>query len=214
MSQTLIEFISRESKGDIRNVGREESPWRGRTMHFAIDSLGYRKSVFPDDTLRAGVSPGGAFNPIIFNLIAEPCKKVDESWLAQDTFYLPENAYPFPLARLTYLNRASQSNDTLGYNCNVYEFINTGQGRMKIDADNLKMEMTSRINGHGKVYLDTNLFIPIHIFSTVELKMMIVDESGIKKPGWHHINLNYTLEELIPGKGRKIEEKQIMKESN
>ena len=50
------------------------------------------------------------------------------------------------------------------------------------------------LNSLGILDISSELFIPVHYFSTVEQKLTIHYSDDQKIPGWHFITTNFTLE--------------------
>lgn len=205
MTQTLENYISRESSGDIENVERTETPWQGRKAWYEVDSLGRRYSYGVDDSTLGALAPGGAFQPPVIMAFGGSCKTVNESWLSKDSMAVPENGVPIPRVRYVSLCRADKSLDTLGYDCNRFQYISTGKGFVILDSEDAFIKVFFTSNGHGVYSISHRDGIPVHHFNTMELKMNVYDREGTKKPGWHYINTIYTLDRFIPGPARKTE---------
>lgn len=214
ISQMLINYFSKESRENIRDVERHTSPWLNRRVQYEMDSLGKRYSFRLDDSLKASMSTGGAFNPPLLQIIGEHCKHIGESWNVNTQFDLPENGIPVPLVRMSYLLRAGKPYDTLDSRCNKIEYISTGQGSFRLLTERENMKVTSILNGHGALSIDTAHNILVHHFSTVEQKLTIIVDDEITKPGLHFTNINYTLIDYKLSPPNLTEQENIKEQKN
>ncbi|MGA2296954.1 MAG: hypothetical protein ABSG15_05325 [FCB group bacterium] len=196
LSQSLIEYKGIENHGEEKDVERKTSAWIGRVVKYEIDSLGNRFSYTLDDSSKAALTPGGSFQPYLIFPFQKSCKTVNETWIAESTDDIPENGIPVPLIHETLLCRARENIDTLNEKCMRFEFIKTGQGNMKVMTEKEPIQVTSVINGFGKLDISMTKFIPIHFFCTLEQKLTLHFADNTTKPGLHYINANFTLESI------------------
>lgn len=210
LTQELITYLGYESKGNVRNVERDEHPWKGRKVWYEIDSLGNRYTWGYDDTTNAVLSPGGGFQPYLIFPLAESCKKINESWNVSSLDVIPENGLPMPILRQSSLLRARDFLDTLDEHCKRFEYIKTGQGSLQIKSGGESLLVTNVINGYGEMYFSSVNDVPVYYMGKVEqkLKLKFADES--EKPGFHFIVSTYTLEKYVPGK--KINDESFKKQ--
>lgn len=194
LTQKMIEFNSTESTLKENKIERLESPWLNKRVSIEIDSLGNRLSVNYLDTIFPMLAPGGAFQPYILFIIGESLKSINESWITESTDTLVENGFPPSVLRQTSLNRAKGRIDTLNYKCNRFDYIKTAQGSVETVYGNGSFMTTVILNSLGILDISSELFIPVHYFSTVEQKLTIHYSDDQKIPGWHFITTNFTLE--------------------
>jgi hypothetical protein len=192
LTQQLVDFMSVEEQ-DTEKTNRNSSPWLGRKARFEIDSVGNRYSYGIDDSLKAALCPGGAFQPYLFFPFTANQKALNETWLTESMDYLPENGVPIPVLRQSSLLRARKPLDTLGDSCNSFEFIKTGQGTYYLNTNTEKLAVTIILNGFGVMDISTTRFIPVHFYSTVEQNLTIHEPDDVTKPGKHQISTNFTL---------------------
>ncbi|MFP4370367.1 MAG: hypothetical protein ACLFR2_12380 [Candidatus Kapaibacterium sp.] len=195
---TLVDYLAHESKGDVRGVRREHSPWLDRTVWIEMDFYGNRYSYRIDDTSQAAMAPGSAFQPFLLINFVESHKAVNESWMVKDSIHIAENGYPPPVLRYSSLFRAKESIDTLGYMTNKAEYIRTAQGSMELITDQQKIAVASIHNSWGFINMSKELFIPVSLYQTSELKLNIQSPDQPDKPGWHYIEANYMLDVYKP----------------
>lgn len=193
LSSSLIKFKGLERNKDTDNVERSESPWLGRKVWFSIDSTGNRYSLGYDDSTKAALCPGGAFQPHLFFPFQQSCKQVDKTWIVESLDELVENGLPLPLVRQSSLFRAVPSIDTLNEHCNRFNYIKTAQGSYKVLTIEDTMRITNIITGYGVLDISADKNIPVHYYATVEQKITITIGSKEPMPGWHYIASFYTL---------------------
>ncbi len=198
IGRTMTDYYGKESKGDLRDIERNTSPWLGRSIHLVIDGAGKRYSFGVDDSLTAALTPGGAFAPTLFFDIGTYCDEAGKNWNVKVNDELPENGVPFPLYNYTSLYRFQNDIDTLGQSCNRLEFIRTGQGSYKLESTSTNVHITSRTNGFGLLDISKDLHIPVHFYSTVEQVLTVHNPDGSKVSGYHFITQSFTLESYIP----------------
>jgi len=198
LSHRLIDYIGFESKGDIEGIKRTGSPWINRVVQIEIDSVGRRLNEIADDTLRAAMSPGGAFNPVLFFPFEFSERLQNQSWNISGMMKMQENGVPYPLLRYSALFKSNRKLDTLDHKCVDLEFIRTGQGSVGIVTEDTKIKATNVINSAGNIYISEELNIPIFYRMTQEQKLTLHFPNDIHKPGWHYTNISYTLDSYNP----------------
>ena len=211
LSQMLLSYKARESSGDEKNIERTNNSWIGRRISLEIDSVGNRLSFRFDDSTKAGLTPGGAYNPYLLFPISSTCKAIDESWAVSTTDFLPENGNPLPLLRQYSLLRVRKPIDTLGYFCQKLEFVKTSQGSYELPFDNKKITVNSVINGFGTLLISDSLKIPINFLATSEEKLTLIFSDEDHQPGFHYISTEFVLKEYIKGTGIKLRLKPVLK---
>ena len=199
LSVSLIHYLGYESSGNVRNEERTESTWLNRKAWFAIDSLGNRYSLGYDDSSKAALAPGGAFQPQLFFPFGETCKPVDRTWYVESLDELVENGLPLPLVKQSSLLRSEKPLDTLDEHCNRFNYIKTAQGSYKIESETDTIRVTNVITGYGVYDISIEKQIPVHYFATVEQKLTILAGNEEPKPGMHYIGTYYTLESYKKG---------------
>lgn len=192
----LIDFHSFESKGNERNKERKTSSWLNRMSIIEIDSLGNRIRNTIEDTTRAGLCPGGAFQPYLLFPFSESCKNIGESWIVESTDVLVENGIPVPVLKYSSFFRAKGIIDTLGEKCSRFEYIKTGQGSYELVMSRDTFFVTNVVNGYGKYDISNLNLVPLHYFATIEQKLTLNLPNGSKMPGLHFISSDFTLIKL------------------
>ncbi len=207
LSQTLIEFHSLEAdlRKEKETAKRDDHPWIGKTAHISIDSFGNRVSVLPIDNGTILQSPGSGFQPYLLFPFNESCKSVGESWLVETIDELVENSNPPSLLRSSSLFRARKPNDTLGYNCNVFEYVKTGQGTIETVNNGNQIKVSSVINSFGVFHISDDLNIPVHYFVTIEQKLKLHLKNNAEMPILHFITSNFTLKDIKTERIKLIE---------
>lgn len=213
LSFELINFTSIENQGNSKTIKRETNAWINRKSFIKIDSLGVRYNVAIDDSTKASLSPGGAFQPFLFTQLKESCKIPNETWMNIYLMELAENGYPFPLVRMSYLYRAKELKDTLGVTFKNYEYINSGQGSIEINNKDAKVSITNIINAHSRVLLDKDFDRIVYQFTTQEQKLKIKGKSDEPMNGVHYTNAEFFLESYSTFKP-KTNTEHIIKKKN
>lgn len=192
-----IKFYSNELSGKDSNRGRRTHPWLNRKAKIVIDSLGKRYSGEFDNPEDGILTPGGAFQPILFYFHGENnCKNINQSWFIEDSDTLVENGNPSAFLKHSTLFRVEEPIDTLNYESIRYRYIRTGKGNLFLFTNNEKMINNVVINSAGNMILSKNYHIPVHYFATMEQKLNIETSDGRSFPGWHYITTFYTLKEF------------------
>ncbi|MBI3258272.1 MAG: hypothetical protein HYZ54_02145 [Ignavibacteriae bacterium] len=197
LSQTMVDYASKESSGTIRDQVRLESPWLKRKVWFEIDSVGNRYSYGAEDTLKADVSPGGAFQPNLFFPFKESCKHKGESWIVATADDLPENSIPPAYRRNTSLFRVLPNVDTLGQMCNSLQYTLTAQGNVRIPYTNGQMLTTNSVIAQfGILHISQADNVPVHFYATAEIKLSVKAPNGKELKGTQYITSNFKLVEF------------------
>jgi hypothetical protein len=198
LQHTMVNYIARESKGEIQNIERLDAPWVGTTVYYEIDESGRRFSYSVGDSTVASVAPGGAFTPYLFFDLASYCNVTGRNWVDSKTIEIPENGVPFPLYKHTTLFRMQELIDTLDEKCARVEFTRTGNGSYKVPMSEKMVRVTNKTNGFGLLDISLEKQIPIHFYMTNEQKLSIKKANGDSVPGKHHTTAYFTLEEYLP----------------
>ena len=200
MSRTLVDYISEESKGDVKNVRRKSHPWVGKTVQIVFDSSGNRFSQSIEDSTKAYNSPGSAFAPYMIFPLGGKCKFLNESWLVNSVDTVAENGFPFPIIDQTSLFRTVGYLDTLGHEAKRIRYVKTAQGQMYLVTEEQNIYVHSVINSGGKLTLDKKTDIPLHFFATLEIKAKVKYPDGTEQPTKHFTTADYTLDRYLPAK--------------
>ncbi|GAB1373019.1 hypothetical protein MASR1M45_30830 [Candidatus Kapaibacterium sp.] len=211
LSFKLISLISDEVYDGKEKSRRTSSAWKGRVVKILIDSLGNRLKVVPDDSLSYSVAPGGSFTPALIFPFKETYRYINESWMAKSKDTLIENGVPGAWVDHTFLLRARNPLDTLGYACSRFSYIMTGIGAINIITPQQKMRTESTLTGSGVMTISKEHWIPVHYFANLEQKLLIFYPEKEEIPGQHYISVDFTLEKFIPGKGRTGDTKKQVK---
>lgn len=203
LSHTMLGFYEESANPDTTGVERTESPWIDRTVYYEIDSVGRRYSYNNSDVENAAMSPGGAFQPHLFFPFEKDTGITKESWLVDSYDNLVENAFPVPLVRQKSMFKTHLPHDTLGYRCNRFEYIKTGQGSFSLIAGGNKIKVTSILTGFGILDIADNINLPVHYYATVEQKIKYSEgNQQHPTPGKVHMVATFILDKLVPGKDR------------
>jgi len=197
LALTYTDFVAEESRGEIRDVLRQGSPWTNRTVYLTIDSLGVRHRIRPDNPNRAAISPGGAFQSFLFFGFEEHCKAINESWLVKTSDTLFENGVPGAILNHANLMRAEPDIDTLDYECSRFRFIRTATGNVEVITNEEQVITMVVINSGGNLFISKKYKVPVYSFQTAEQKLSFFfpDEKDMK--GLHYNNTHFVLEEII-----------------
>lgn len=200
LEHTMVNFIAKETMGEIENVERLDAPWVNTKVWYEIDASGRRHSYYTNDSNSASLSPGGAFTPHLFFDLATYCERSGRNWIDKRTIEIPENGTPFPLYKHTTLFRMQDKIDTLEESCARIEFTRTGTGSYEVNNGEKEIRVTNVTNGFGLLDISFDKKIPIHFYMTNEQKLKIRKPNGDNTPGTHHTTAYFTLEEFIPSK--------------
>ncbi|MFN3307137.1 MAG: hypothetical protein ACK42Z_08135 [Candidatus Kapaibacteriota bacterium] len=197
----LLAFEGRDIQ-DTSIIQYNDSDWLNREIRIEIDSFGNRKNFWCDDTTISGRTPGGPFQPRLFFPFQENCKKPNETWLVRATEDLAENGIPIPRLRHTMLFKMLGEVDTLGEKVVRSEFIQTGQGFLRLSNPAGELTISAIINSYGFLDVSKDKMIPIHLFTTVEQKLTF-DSNDTESTGRHYIYCNFTLVDYKKGPPEK-----------
>ena len=207
LSQQLIDFNSKEHLTKEEPVDVMTNPWLNRKVYYSIDSVGKRYSIGVDDSSKAALCPGGAFQPFLFFPFDVDIASTNHTWIVESNIKLPENGIPPSFIRETRLMKYLSTLDTIGEKCARLQFINTGQGGIMLDAGEDKINLSSVINGHGTYDISLKNCIPVHFFVGVELKLTLTFSDDVKKPGSQYINSYFTLVDYKHKESEALQEK-------
>ena len=208
----LVAFEADEFELNSKVYTHSNSDWLNRNVYIEIDSVGNRFGLAYDDSTELGLTPGGAFSPILFFAFQEACHDSGGTWtIMQAEDQLVENGLPCPVLRSTYLLTSRGYKDTLGYKTNRIEFIRTSQGSITYSEANKNFRVTSVIASSGILDIGTELKIPIHLFQTMEQKLTIRTNDGVEKPGKQYTSSYFTLSEYKKYKETKTTKKSRKK---
>lgn len=202
LTYQLTNYLGFERQDEKEKVQRTSSPWIGKKILIAIDSLGNRYKLAYDDTLSAAVCPGGAFQPPLLIKLADSisCYKSNSFWFTESLDELVENAFPVPLVRQASLLRITGTIDTLGKHCVRINSIKTAQGSYNVYSQKDTIKISNVIAGAEILDLDTISCKIVHLTTTVEQKLSISIGNQEPKKGLHYIYTNY---KLVDEKKRK-----------
>ena len=209
IKQELIEFRSRETYLEEKNIDRNTTPWLNVPVYIEIDTMGNRYKQYIEDSLILAAPPGGVFQPfILLPLMVKDTitkeypknrKNTAESWLIVDSNYIAENGMPIPVFRYSIYYRMYGMDDSLGLgNLLKITFSMTSQSAHRINTDDVKMLTTSINNAGGEVYWDTIHWIPKYYIHTIAQKLTIEDKIDKNKlTGFHHIFSIFVLDKIV-----------------
>ncbi len=201
LSLRLLSATERNIMGKDTTT-RTTHPWVGRTHHVSIDALGHRSNERSDNDSLAGIAPGSTMQPLLLPIIDTSCGVQNQTWLAQDTVILVENAVPNPVLAQQVYWRMLEKADTLGRSVNRIQYTQTGIGSVVLKTKDLSMDATTTVAGYGRISFDRKLNVILHQFATVENKFTMQLPNDIRVRGKHLISQMVTLESLT-GRDRK-----------
>lgn len=183
------------------SVQRTSSPWMGRMATLVIDSAGQRLEMSADDATKTAMSPGGAFQPLIFPTFGELCGRQNESWLIRDTIALVENGVPAAAYEHATLWRVLDRADTLSRKFFQIQYTQTGIGGLSFRMDQVAMNVKAQVAAFGKLTMDSTLQVPFHLFATSENKITMSTPQGTERKGKQLVSVHVSLLEarsLLP----------------
>lgn len=183
------------------SVRRSSSPWIGRTSTLVIDSAGNRIEMSADNASNAAMSPGGAFQPLIFPTFGELCGRQNESWLFRDTIALVENSVPPAAYEHATLWRVLDRADTLSRRFFQIQYTQTGIGALLFRMDQGAVNVRAQVAAFGKLTMDSTLQVPFHLFATSENKIVMTTPQGAERKGKQLVSVHISLLEarsLLP----------------
>jgi hypothetical protein len=184
-----------ETTHGSKTLHHTKHPWIGKTATIEIDSLGNRYTWKLGDSSKAVLSPGGAFQPVLFFPIKQNCSRENSTWLVETEDYYPENGIPVSYCNYGALFRTSKSLDTLGFACNRLQYAKTAKSGVDLLQIGTKTSIFVVSNSFGKLAIGTKYKVPVHFFSTIEQKLQITNDTNPDEiiTGKHHITSNTTL---------------------
>lgn len=191
----LNNYLGFESSGEVKGIKRTTSPWLGRNILIAMDSLGNRKKIDNGNSNIAAVSPGGAFQPPLLIKLSDSinCIKLNSFWNVESLDELAENAFPVPLINQASLMRITGEIDTLNKRCIRINSIKTGQGSFTAFSENDSIKVTNIIAGAEIIDFAIDDYQLVHMLTTTEQKLTIIVGNREPKKGIHYIYTHYTL---------------------
>lgn len=193
ISRYLLEYNALESNKELQNAKVESHPFVTKKVSFVIDENGKRYSYHTSDSTTAIVAPGGPFTPHLFFDLGIYCNQIDINWNVKSNDEIPETGVPFPLFNNMTLFKFRESLDTLNREVNRLEFIRTGQASYDFPNNGVKSTITAKTNEFGLLDISKNEEIPIHYYSTKEVKVSINNKSGRVLPGYNYYTQYFTL---------------------
>lgn len=208
-SQYMLEYTAKESSKERQNVEILEHPWLYKKINFTIDQTGKRYTYGVDDSTTAILAPGGAFTPHLFFDLGIYCNQIDINWNVRTNDEIPENGVPFPLFNSMTLFKFREPLDTLGQEVNRLEFIRTGQASYEFPIkDSEKGTITGKTNEFGLLDISKVDEIPIHYYSTKEIKVSINQKRGRILPGYNYHTTYFTLIKYSSPEKMKLKNKK------
>jgi len=195
LRHTLKSVTIMETTQGTGTITHSTHPWVNKTATIEIDSVGNRYSWKVGDSSKAILSPGGAFQSVLFFPIKEHCVRENSSWLVEKEDYYPENGIPVSYCNYGALFKTTKSVDTLGFDCNRLQYAKTAKSGVDLLQIGTKTSIFVVSNSFGKLAISTKYKVPVHFFSTIEQKLQIVNDTNPEKivQGKHHIMSNATL---------------------
>ena len=120
LSQRLIDITSSEYAGISQLIDRKTHEWKNIKISFIIDSTGKRHGFSAEDSAKARLSPGSAFQPLMFQYLGQGYHLINSGWIAEDTVDAPEFGIPAPMIRYLSSMRARPIIDTLDFACSQF----------------------------------------------------------------------------------------------
>jgi len=198
LRHTLLSVEIFETTKGTGTLTTTKHPWIGKDATIEIDSLGKRYSWKLGDSSKAVMSPGGAFQSVLFFPIKDHCVRENSSWLVEAEDYYPENGLPVSNCNYASLFRTLPEIDTLGFKCNRLQYAKTGKSSVELRQIGTKTSIFVVSNSFGKLAISKSLKVPIHFFSTIEQKLQIINDTNPNTiiTGKHHITSNVSLVRL------------------
>lgn len=205
LSQRLIDISSSEYSGISQIVDRTSHEWKNKKVSFIIDSTGKRHGFSAEDSSRAMLSPGSAFQPLMFQFLGKGYHLINSGWIAEDTVDAIEFGIPAPMIRYLSSMRARPIIDTLDFACSQFESTISAQGTYLTKTRSGQMLRTnSVIAGYARMAMSKKLHIPIHFFGTNENKNTMLIETSQGKAEQkvrHYVSTNITLQKMVSKRG-------------
>jgi len=208
-SRYLVDYYAKESNAQKQNVEIEDHAWKMKKVNFSIDQSGKRYTYGVDDSTTALLAPGGAFAPHLFFDLGIYCNQIDINWNVKASDEIPENGVPFPLFNSLTLYKFREPIDTLGQKVNRVEFIRTGQSSYEFPIkDSENGTITGKSNEFGLLDISVIDEIPIHYYSTKEVKVNINQRRGRILPGYNYHTTYFTLIKYSSPEKMKLKNKK------
>ena len=174
-------------------------------ISFIMDSTGKRHGFSAEDSAKAMLSPGSAFQPLMFQYLGQGYHLINSGWIAEDTVDAPEFGIPAPMIRYLSSMRARPLIDTLDFSCSRFESTISAQGTYHTKTQSGQNIRTNAvIAGYARLAMSEKLHIPIHFFGTNENKnTMIIETSkgNIEQKVRHYVTTNITLKKMVSNRG-------------
>ena len=205
LSQRLIDITSTEYAGISQLIDRRSHEWKNIKISFIMDSTGKRHGFSAEDSAKAKLSPGSAFQPLMFQYLGQGYHLINSGWIAEDTVDTPEFGIPAPMIRYLSSMRARPIIDTLDFACSQFESTISAQGTYLTKTQSgQKIRTNAVIAGYARMAMSEKLHIPIHFFGTNENKnTMIIETSkgSIEQKVRHYVTTNITLQKMVSSRG-------------
>lgn len=195
LRHTVKSVSIKETTQGTGTITHSTHPWVNKTATIEIDSVGNRYSWKLGDSSKAILSPGGAFQSVLFFPIKEHCVRENSSWLVEREDYYPENGIPVSYCNYGALFKTTKGIDTLGFDCNRLQYAKTAKSGIELRQIGTKTSIFVVSNSFGKLAISYKYKVPVHFFSTIEQKLQITNDTNPDKilQGKHHIMSNATL---------------------
>lgn len=195
LRHTVTSVSILETTSGTGTITHSKHPWVNKTATIEIDFVGNRYSWKLGDSSKAILSPGGAFQSVLFFPIKEHCVRENSSWLVEREDYYPENGIPVSYCNYGALFKTVKSVDTLGFECNRLQYAKTAKSGVDLLQIGTKTSIFVVSNSFGKLAISNKYKVPVHFFSTIEQKLQISNDTNPDKivQGKHHIMSNATL---------------------
>lgn len=205
LSQRLIDFSSSEYSGISQIIDRKTHEWKNKKISFIIDSTGKRHGFSAEDSAKAILSPGSAFQPLMFQFLGSGYHLINSGWIAEDTVDAPEFGIPAPMIRYLSSMRARPLFDTLDFTCSQFESTISAQGTYLTNTQSGQSLRTNAvIAGYARMAISDKLHIPIHFFGTNENKNTMIigmPKGNLEQKIRHYVTTNITLQKMVSIRG-------------
>jgi len=205
LSQRLIDITSSEYSGISQIIDRTTHEWKNKKISFIMDSTGKRYGFSAEDSVKAILSPGSAFQPLLLQYLGKGHHLINSGWIAEDTVDAPEFGIPAPMIRYLASMRARPLFDTLDFSCSQFESTISAQGTY---ITKTQLGQTLRTNaviaGYARMAMSELLHIPIHFFGTNENKNTMFMETSkgiVEQKVRHYVTTTITLQKMISKRG-------------
>jgi len=206
LSQRLIDIHISEYSGISQINERKHHDWLNTKISFIIDSSGKRYGFGSPDSISSLLSPGSAFQPMMFQSLGGEFHLINSGWIIEDTVDAPEFGIPAPMIKYLASMRARPRFDTLKMQCSRFESTISAQGTYQTRTSSGQiLRTTGVIAGYARMALSTSLHVPIHFFGTNENKttLSISTAKGImEQKAKHYVTTNITLKKMVSKRGQ------------